>query len=100
VADARAAIDADCRAAGARSAKNTLLLGLPRRVVETLLRLASIDPERRASELRAEERDALARVAKDWRFPEFEVTWAGAMVTGGGVALTEVDPKTMASRRV
>lgn len=98
--DVRAGIDRACRDDGARIARKTLLPALPRRVVEHLLALASIDPERRSGELRAAERDALARLAKDWRFPDFEVTWAGAMVTGGGVALTEVDPKTMASRRV
>ncbi|HKE02306.1 MAG TPA: aminoacetone oxidase family FAD-binding enzyme [Planctomycetota bacterium] len=100
LADARAEIDRTSREAGARACRNALLPSLPRRVVEHLLALAAIDPERRASELRATEREALARLAKDLRVADFEVTWAGAMVTGGGVALTEVDPKTMASRRV
>ena len=73
---------------------------MPRRVFEHLIGIAGIAPDRRCAELRQPEREALARAIKDWRFPQFEVTWAGAMVSGGGVALTEVDPKTMASRRV
>jgi predicted Rossmann fold flavoprotein len=100
VDDARAEIDRACREEGGRAAKNSLLPQLPRRLVEHLLKAASLDPERRASELRSSERGALAQLAKDLRFSAFEVTWAGAMVTAGGVALSDVDPKTMASRRV
>lgn len=100
VADARARIDALARESGARAVKNAGVEGLPHRVLSHLLGIVGIDPERRCAELREAEREALARILKDWRFPRFEVTWAGAMVSGGGVALTEVDPKTMASRRV
>jgi predicted Rossmann fold flavoprotein len=98
--DARAEVDRAARELGARAVKNANFPGVPRRVFEHLLALAGIDPDRRCAELRQPERDALSRLLKDWRFPQFEVTWAGAMVSGGGVALTEVDPKTMASRRV
>ncbi len=98
--DLRAEIDRLARTEGARAAKKMLFPALPRRVVEFLLARAAIDGEKRCGDLRAEERDAAARLAHDLRFTEWEVTWAGAMVTGGGVALTEVDPKTLASRRV
>ncbi|MBI3820742.1 MAG: aminoacetone oxidase family FAD-binding enzyme [Planctomycetes bacterium] len=100
VDDARAHIDECCKSDGAKSIKNVNLPGIPRRVFEHLLSLLQINPDRRASELRAPERDALAKIVKDWRFQQFEVTWAGAMVSGGGVALNEVDPKTMASRKI
>lgn len=100
VTDLRARIDGVCKEFGAKAIKNAPFPGLPRRVFEHLLTLCAIDGDRRASELRATERDALAKIIKDWRFQQFEVTWAGAMVTGGGVALTEVDPKTMASRKI
>jgi predicted Rossmann fold flavoprotein len=98
--DARAEVDRIGREEGARAVKNANFPGLPRRVFEHLIGIAGIAPDRRCAELRQPEREALARAIKDWRFPQFEVTWAGAMVSGGGVALTEVDPKTMASRRV
>jgi predicted Rossmann fold flavoprotein len=98
--DARAAVDRWCRESGAKAAGNLTVPGVPRRVVEWILTSCGIPLERRCSELRAAERDELARRLKDWRIPKYEVTWAGAMVSGGGVALTEVDPKTMASRRV
>jgi hypothetical protein len=100
IADARAEIERWRRESGARAVRNVNLPGVPKRVFELLLSLAGVDPERRCAELRQNEIDSLAKILKDWRIPQFEVTWAGAMVSGGGVALTEVDPKTMASRRV
>lgn len=100
VQDARAEIDRMAQAEGPRSPRNSLWPSLPRRIVELHLQIAGVPAERRSAELRATERDALVRLVKDWRFREFEVTWAGAMVTGGGVSLAEVDPKTMESRRI
>lgn len=100
VPDIREQIDAICKNEGAKAIKNVSYFNLPRRVYEHLLTLLQINHDRRASELRAAERDALAKITKDWRFQQFEVTWAGAMVSGGGVALSDVEPRTLASRKV
>lgn len=98
--DARAALDALLVRSGGKAIKNASMAGIPHRVWEHLLKIVKIDPDVRCAEVRAEEREALCRILKDWRFSQFEVTWAGAMVTGGGIALNEVDPKSMRSRRV
>jgi predicted Rossmann fold flavoprotein len=73
---------------------------LPARLAEALLWAAGVSGERSLAELRRDERlrllDALVR---------FELPWTGhegyrtAEVTGGGVGLSEIDPRTMESRR-
>jgi predicted flavoprotein YhiN len=64
------------------------------------LREAGVPIDRRAAELRREERAALVEHLTTYVLP-----WTGdegykkAEVTGGGVALDEVDPRTLESRR-
>lgn len=54
-----------------------------------------------ASQLQGAKERRLLVLLKDWRF---EVTghggWEEAIVTAGGVALQEIDPRTMASRKI
>lgn len=100
IGDARGMLDQACREQGARSIHNITIPGVPRRLFEHFLSLAGVEPLRQAAQLKATEREAIAKFLKDWRFREFEVTWAGAMVSGGGVSLKEVDPRTLASRIV
>lgn len=72
---------------------------LPQRLADQLLYEAGIDPERTRSQLRREERARLVEVLARYPLP-----WTGdegykkAEVTGGGVPLAEVDPRTMESR--
>jgi predicted flavoprotein YhiN len=73
---------------------------LPTRLAETLQREARVPEDRSLAELRADERRRLVEV-----LTRFELPWTGhegyrtAEVTGGGVALSEVDPRTLESRR-
>lgn len=73
---------------------------LPGRLAERLLVESGIPAERRAPELKRSERSALVE-----RLTSYELPWTGdegyrkAEVTGGGVALDEVDPRTLESRR-
>ncbi len=73
---------------------------LPERLAERLVEETGIPPERNCSELRREEREELIERLIRYRLP-----WTGdegykkAEVTGGGVALEEVNPKTLESRR-
>ena len=73
---------------------------LPDRLATTLVSLAGVDPARVLSELRREERlrlvEALVRGSLPWTGDE---GYRKAEVTGGGVSLAEVDPRTMESRR-
>jgi hypothetical protein len=62
---------------------------------------AGVAPDRTVAQLRREERRSLVEV-----LTRCELPWNGdegyrkAEVTGGGVDLAEVDPRTMASRKV
>jgi predicted Rossmann fold flavoprotein len=73
---------------------------LTKRLAEQLLLECGLPADRRAAELRREERTTLVD-----RLVQYELPWTSdegykkAEVTGGGVALDEVDPRTLESRR-
>jgi predicted flavoprotein YhiN len=73
---------------------------LPARLADVLLAEARVDADRPLAELRREERarfvEALARYPLPWTGDE---GYKKAEVTGGGVSLAEVDPRTLESRR-
>ena len=78
----------------------TLLRGrMPARLAETLLVEAGVDPRATKATLRREERlrlvERLTRYPLPWTSDE---GYSKAEVTGGGVALDEVDPRTLESR--
>lgn len=98
---ARAASDWErlLREQGAGTVGPLLRRELPVRLADALLVAASVDPDRPLAELRREERTrivaALARYPLPWTGHE---GYRKAEVTGGGVALGEVDPRTLESR--
>jgi hypothetical protein len=73
---------------------------LPTRLADALVEESAVPAERLLSELRRDERarviDRLARYPLPWTNDE---GYRKAEVTGGGVALAEVDPRTLESRR-
>jgi len=73
---------------------------IPERLAEALLTEAAIHPGRPLHQLRREERrrlvDLLTRYPLPWTGDE---GYRKAEVTGGGVALSEIDPRTLESRR-
>ncbi|MDB4877861.1 MAG: hypothetical protein JWM41_4307 [Gemmatimonadetes bacterium] len=85
---------------GARTVLGALRAELPDRLATALLELANVDPARTLSDLRRDERlrliETLVRGALPWSGDE---GYRKAEVTGGGVSLAEVDPRTMESRR-
>jgi predicted Rossmann fold flavoprotein len=74
---------------------------LPTRLADTLMAEAGVDPGRTLAQLRREERAKLVELLARYPLP-----WTGdegykkAEVTGGGVPLSEVDPRTLESRVV
>jgi predicted Rossmann fold flavoprotein len=72
---------------------------LPDRLADRLLTEAAVAPNRTLAQLRREERARLVELLARYPLP-----WTGdegykkAEVTGGGVALAEVDPRSMESR--
>jgi predicted Rossmann fold flavoprotein len=92
--------DAALRSGGARTVAGVLRADLPDRLALALARLAGVDPARPLAKLPREERLRLIETLVAGELP-----WTGhegyakAEVTGGGVSLAEVDPRTLESRR-
>ncbi|HKH49365.1 MAG TPA: aminoacetone oxidase family FAD-binding enzyme, partial [Thermoanaerobaculia bacterium] len=84
---------------GSGSVVGPLRRHLPDRLADALLAEAGVDPARPLHQLRREERLPLVELLTRYPLP-----WTGdegyrkAEVTGGGVALSEVDPRTLESR--
>jgi predicted Rossmann fold flavoprotein len=102
---AEAEVDEQLRLESANAGKKQLaavLPGqLPRRLCEALLVQAGLSAERRAAGLSRVERARLAGVLKRLRLAVRGTLGFGkAEVTAGGVALAEVDSRTMRSKRV
>jgi len=74
---------------------------LPTRLADVLLNEASIPADRSRSELRRDERLRLIEILTAYPLPwTDDEGYKKAEVTGGGVALSEVDPITLESRIV
>jgi len=84
-----------------RSMENALTDLLPRSMIPVVLRRLEIDPSMQANSLTRGKRRALVELLKG-----FPVTIAGkrpvaeAIITSGGVKVSEIDPKTMESKKV
>ncbi|MDP2957051.1 MAG: aminoacetone oxidase family FAD-binding enzyme [Longimicrobiales bacterium] len=85
---------------GTATVRSALAPHLPRRLADHLCAESGVDPDTRISQLRREARRALLAALTAYPLP-----WTGdegykkAEVTGGGVALSELDPRTLESRR-
>ena len=74
---------------------------LPSQLIEVFCTALGLAPSGPAAQLKGSNRNKLLNLLKDLRF---NVTghggWKDAIVTAGGVALKDIDPRTMASKRV
>ncbi|MGE5413449.1 MAG: aminoacetone oxidase family FAD-binding enzyme [Syntrophomonadaceae bacterium] len=88
------------RPRGIRTVSGALRAELPERLAAALAREAGVDAATPLSRLRRDDRIRLLET-----LVAGEIPWSGhegyakAEVTGGGIALDEIDPKTMESRR-
>lgn len=82
-----------------RSMENALTDLLPRSMIPVVLRKLNIDPSLQANSLKKEQRRGLVELLK--AFP-VDITRkrpvAEAIITSGGVKVSEIDPKTMESK--
>ena len=98
-------LDAQIREACARDGKKQLAAivatELPRRLVEQLVQLAGLALDQKAAELSKKGRADLVTALKSARIPLTGTRgFAKAEVTAGGVALAEIDSRTMQSKLV
>ena len=86
---------------GARQVSSVVRDELPARLADLLVQMAGVDPETKLSRLKRETRvrlvELLARCDLPWTG---HGGYAKAEVTGGGVSLAEIDPRTMESRKL
>ena len=84
-----------------RSMENALTDLLPRSMIPVVLRRLEIDPEMQANSLTKQKRRAMVELLKGF---SVEITGkrpvAEAIITSGGVKVSEIDPKTMESKKV
>ena len=84
-----------------RSMENALTDLLPRSMIPVVLRRLQIDPNMQANSLTKQQRRSLVELLKAF---SFTVTRkrpvAEAIITSGGVKVSEIDPKTMQSKKV
>ena len=84
-----------------RSMENALTDLLPRSMIPVVLRRLEIDPEMQANSLTRQKRRALVELLKAF---SVEITGkrpvAEAIITSGGIKVSEIDPKTMMSKKV
>jgi predicted Rossmann fold flavoprotein len=89
------------RSDGARAVAGVVRGEMPARLADLLVRRAGVDPETQLSQLRRADRarlvEGLARCELPWTG---HGGYAKAEVTGGGVSLAEIDPRTMESRKL
>ena len=98
-----AAWTAAFRPQGSRTVLGAVGEVLPQRLAEALISHAGIEPRMSLATLTRKERlqliETLVRGVLPWTGPTIEEGYQKAEVTGGGVSLAEVDPRTMESRR-
>ena len=84
-----------------RAMENALIDLLPRSMIPVVLRRLEIDPGMQANSLTKQKRRALVELLKGFRV---EITGkrpvSEAIITSGGVKVSEIDPKTMESKKV
>jgi predicted Rossmann fold flavoprotein len=92
-------LDRDLRQGGAKTLKGALEQLLPKRLIPVLIDLAALSPEQKAADLRREERRRLAALLQDLPLRlTGHLGFGAAVITAGGIDLTEVQPATMASK--
>lgn len=84
-----------------RTMENALIDLLPRSMIPVVLKMLEIDPQLQANTLKKQQRAAMVELLK-----AFPVDIAGkrpvseAIITSGGIKVSEIDPKTMESKIV
>lgn len=96
----RKRLQTDLNAFGKRKISTILKDYLPAKMIDPLMALSGMDAATPANQVGAAAREKMIDLLKALRFNiQAPLPLAKAIVTAGGVALTEIDPRTMASRK-
>jgi predicted flavoprotein YhiN len=83
---------------GKKKIKSIMKEYLPRKMVDSFVTLTGVDAEKHAHQINGREKEKIIELLKAMRFNvKSPLPLAKAIVTAGGVSLTEIDPRTMAS---
>jgi predicted flavoprotein YhiN len=97
----RARLQRDFDSFGKRGFRSLLAGLLPHKMIEPFIEMSGIPADRPGHQISAAERKRLLGLLKALRFNiRGPLPMTAAIVTAGGVALPEIDPRTMASRLV
>ena len=97
----RVRLQRDFDSFGKRGFRSLLAGLLPHKMIEPFIEMTGIPADRPGHQISAAEREKLLGLLKALRFNiRGALPMTAAIVTAGGVALGEVDPRTMASRLV
>jgi len=91
----------DFDAWGKRAFRNILKELLPQKMIGPFEKLSGIPGDKPGNQINAAEKDKLASLVKSLRFGiKSPLPMAAGMVTAGGIDLREIDPRTMASKKI
>ena len=84
-----------------RQYKNSLNKLLPQKMIETIVYLSKINPDKKVNEITKKERKNLVYLLKNFelyikQFRQIEE----AIITSGGIQIKEINPKTMESKKI
>ena len=84
-----------------KSFKNSLDKLLPQKMIEVVIGMSGINPEKKVNEITKEERHMLGETIKNFKLTisKFRPV-EEAIVTSGGVRVKEINPKTMESKLI
>lgn len=81
--------------------RNSLQKLLPASLIPVIIQLSEIDGDKRVDYVTKEERKRLLHLLKELELTPTELLgYSWAMVTSGGISLKEINPNTMASRKI
>ncbi len=84
-----------------KALKNSLAEFFPKRLVSVIINLAKINPDKKVNIISKQERKILLNTIKGFSLKIKSLAgYDKAMITGGGVNLQEVDPRTMKSKLI
>jgi predicted flavoprotein YhiN len=97
----RKRLQSDLNKSGKRKILGIMKDYLPAKMIEPFVALTGIDKEKLAHQITAPERENIIELLKSLRFNiKASLPLTQAIVTAGGVSLDEIDPRTMASKKV